>query len=57
MRFSAILQRVAQNLRGWRCSEILKIIHSNVIKTSNEVFCNLMEGGAKSERVELLRNN
>ena len=55
MRFSAILQRVAQNLRGWRCYEILKVIHSNVIETSNEVFCNLTEGGAKSERVALLK--
>ena len=38
------------------CSEILRFLHSNVIKTTNEIFCNLTEGGTKSERVALLRN-
>ena len=46
---------MAQNLRGWRCSEILRIFHSNVIETSNEIFCNLTEGGAKSFTVMLYR--
>ena len=36
---------MAQNLRGWRCSEIVRIHHSNIVKTSNEVLCNLTEGG------------
>ena len=49
---------MAQNLKRWRCLGIVKFHHSNVVKTSNEVFCNLTENGAKSERVvALLRNS
>ena len=41
---------MAQNLKKWCCSEIVRFHCSNVVKTSNEVSCYLTEGGAKSDR-------
>ena len=48
---------MAQNLREQSCLEIVEFHHISVVKTSNEVFCNLTEDGVKSERVALLRNS